>query len=210
MANLRTGIYGSYYGSYWDESTGLTDAEKEVNAKYIHSALSNKGWTIQSIAGTLANMEAESALNPGRWQGGLVGNTSGGYGLVQWTPSTNYTNWCESMGYSDPSEMDNNIARILHELDKGFQWIATSSYNLSFKEFTESTQNPEYLARAFLLNYERPADQSESVQSYRAGLANKWYRYIAGQDPTTPGGGITWGSKRKKYNFVLFGKKAWR
>lgn len=211
MANLRTGIYGNYYGSYFNESTGLTDAEKEVNARYIYSALKRSNWTVQSIAGILGNMEAESALNPGRWQGGLVGNISGGYGLVQWTPSTNYTNWCDLMGYTDPSEMDHNIERILHELDKGFQWIATSSYSFSFKEFTQSTLSPGELAKAFLLNYERPADQSISVQTYRAGLADKWYTFITGQEPIDPGsGGVVSGSNKKKYNFVLFGRKAWR
>ena len=35
MSNLRTGTYGQYYGSYYNESVALGTAEKEQNAHYI-------------------------------------------------------------------------------------------------------------------------------------------------------------------------------
>lgn len=206
MATLRTGTFGFYYGSTFNTSALLTDSEMSVNAKYIYFSLSSKGWTINSISAILGNMQAESSINPGRWQSDDVGNYSLGYGLVQWTPVTKYTDWCSGQGFSDPSEMDNNISRIEYERANGGQWYATDSYNLTFDEFATSSESCEYLARAFLLCYERPGDQSESVQEYRGSLARHWFNYLSGEVPDipippTPGANRT---KKKGYNFILF------
>lgn len=219
MSNLRKGIYGDYYGSYWGESAPLTSAQMEVSAFYIYSALMDKGWTPEAISGLLGNMQHESSINPGRWQSDNVGNTSGGYSLVQWTPSTNYTDWCTSEGRSDPSEMDNAIARILYELENRLQYYATDSYPLSFREFTQNTGSPYDLACAFAWNYERSwtvlygsEEEKEALRQKRGGAAERWYTYLTGLVPTPPGSGgsTTKAKRRKKYNFVLFGRKAWR
>lgn len=205
MATLRTGEFGNYYGSFFDDSEPLSSANQQVNAKYIYSYLFAEGWSINAIAGLLGNMQAESSINPGRWQSDNVGSTSNGYGLVQWTPATKYINWCTNNGYSDPSAMDNNLKRIIYEINNGLQWIATSKYNFSFKEFSKSNKTVSELAKAFLLNYERPADQSSSVQAYRAKLAEQWYTYLTGQAPTQPGS--TSKKKKRKYNFVVFNRR---
>ena len=231
MSNLRTGIYGNYYGSYWGESAPLTQSQMEVSAFYIYSALMDKGWTPQSIAGLLGNAEHESSLNPGRWQNDSVGN-SPGYGLVQWTPYRNYTDWCGEHGLSDPSEMDSAIARIIYELENGLQYIPTSSYPGSFEQFTKSTASPYDLACAFAWNYERSAvvlwgansyeeaqtlteaekeANRERLRQQRGASAEEWYTYLTGKEPTPPGsGGSTETKRRKKYNFILFGRKQWR
>lgn len=207
MSNLRTGTFGNYYGSFKPESEPLSRSEMEVNVKYIYSYLLSKGWTIQSISALCGNLQAESSINPGRWQSDNVGSTSNGYGLVQWTPATKYFEWCSANGITDYSEMDSNLKRILYELENNIQWIATNSYNFSFKEFSTSTDSPSNLAVAFLLNYERPADQSESVQAYRGSLANSWYTYLSGVTPSSPSNGRT--RKRRKFNFILFRRKLW-
>jgi hypothetical protein len=203
MGNLRTGSFGSYYGSYIGGSKPLSFDQMKVNAKYIYSYLINEGWTINAISGMLGNIEAESTMNPGRWQNDNVGVSSLGYGLVQWTPSTKYIDWCTSEGITDSSEMDSNLRRIIYESENNIQWIATSSYNMSFKEFSNSTLSVSELAKAFLLNYERPADQSSEVQNYRAELGLQWYLYLQGSDPESP---TYTPSNRKKrnYNFILF------
>lgn len=207
MANLRQGIFGDYYGSYASESEPLNNTEKEVNALYINSYLRYRGWSANAVAGLLGNMQAESSFNPGRWQSEDIGNTSGGYGLVQWTPATKYFNWCNEQGYSDYSEMDTNLARIIYEVENGLQWIPASSYNLSFEEFTTSTLSVEYLSKAFLLNYERPADQSSSVQEYRASLSVAWYEYLNGEIPSEPEPENPSIPGRKKYKFILFNRR---
>jgi len=205
MANLRQGIYGNYYGSYFSESEPLSTAEMQTNAFYIYSYLSGAGWTDNAIAGILGNMQAESSLNPGRWQSENVGNYSGGYGLVQWTPATNYTDWCNSKGYADPSEMDNNLNRIIYELEHGLQWIATVDYPLSFADFTKSTLSPSILASAFLKNYERAGVE---VESTRQQNANNWYTFLTGLEPGDPIEPEQPTAKKKhKYNFILFNRQ---
>mgnify|MGYP003290614934 CR=1 FL=1 len=206
MSNLRTGSYGNYYGSFYSESVALTREQMSMNAKYIYSALTAAGWSLNAIGAMLGNMQAESSINPGRWQNDTVGSSTLGYGLVQWTPSTKYTEWAAAQGFSDPSEMDANIARITYEVTNNMQWIAKDAYDMTFAEFSVSGLPVAYLAKAFLLCYERPADQSESVQAYRAANAEAWYQELSGTtpEPETP---TTTTRKRKKYNFILFNKR---
>lgn len=193
MATLRTGKYGSYYGSYYDASTPLTSSEMETNALYIYKALVAAGWTLNAISGILGNMVHESSLNPGRWQRDNVGNMSSGYSLVQWTPATNYTDWCAAQGRDDPSEMDNALDRILYELENGLQYYATSGYPESFREFSQSTASPYYLAGAFAWNYERSwtvlygsESEKEALRQRRGGEAEQWYTFLSGETPPTP------------------------
>lgn len=206
----RAGSVGAYYGSPWGASSPCNTVQQQTNAFYIHTYLRARGWTTNAIAGMLGNMQVESSINPGRWQNDDVGNYELGYGLVQWTPPTKYTNWCTENGYDDPSEMDNALNRIIYELASGLQWIPTNSYNMSFGEFATSNLSPSELAKVFLLNYERPADQSTSAQNYRGGLANSWYLYLTGSeppevDPDEPS--IITKAKKRKYNFLLFNRK---
>lgn len=198
---LRDGIYGQYYGNDFASSNSLLVPQMEMNATYIYSALASKGWTVNAVAGMLGNMQAESSINPGRWQSDSVNWLEGGYGLVQWTPTTKYTNWVRENGYADPSEMDANLYRILWEVENNQQWIARSDYSMSFKEFSTSNLTVSELAKAFLLCYERPADQSESVQNYRVSLAEAWYEYLTGVTPIQPSSKTT---RKKGYNWVLF------
>ena len=93
MATLRNGGFGEYYGSLYGESEPLSQSEMEVNATYIYSYLNDMGWTLNSISALLGNLQAESTINPGRWQNENVGSNSNGYGLVQWTPATKYFEW---------------------------------------------------------------------------------------------------------------------
>lgn len=212
MANLRVGKYtGEYYGSYFNESEPLTSEEMHKNAQYIYEVLKYiYGWSGEAIAGMLGNIQAESSINPGRWQGDNV-NVGPAYGLVQWDPFTKYTEWCAEQGFSDPSEMDANIERIIYEVENRIQYYATPDYPESFAEFTTSTQTPYYLACAFAWNYERSAvvlwgteEEQEALRQQRGGNANYWYEYLTGLNPDIP---TPTSNKRKGYNFVLFNKK---
>lgn len=216
MSNLRTGKFGEYYGSFWGESAPLNQTQMEKNAAYIFSYLTYEGWTPQAIAGVLGNMQHESSINPGRWEGDDVGSGPG-YSLVQWTPYTNYTNWCDDQGLSDPSEMDNALARIIYELENGLQYYK-NNYPYTFREFTKSTDSPYTLACAFAFDYERSwvvlygsEAEKEALRQLRGGSAQTWYTYITGQEPSDPddpgGGGSGTTAKRGKFNFVLFGRR---
>jgi hypothetical protein len=169
------------------ESRPLTLSEMTENAEYILGYLLPLGWTRNSICGMLGNMQSESSINPARWQSDDVGNMSGGVGLVQWTPATKYLDWCSANGYVY-QEMDSNLLRIIYEVDNGLQWFATSSYPISFSEFKVSTETPEYLAEAFITNYERPADPTQPL---RQTQARYWWDNLSGTGMITPGGGGT-------------------
>ncbi len=161
----------------------LSEAEKQINASYIASYLMGYGWTLNAVSGILGNIERESTVNPGLWQSLDEGNMSGGFGLVQWTPASNLISWCQNNGLNY-LDIDSQLRRILYELDNGLQYYATDSYPESFEEFTKSTKSPEYLASAFLHNYERAG---VSVEAERQQNARKWYNFLNGNvTPDTP------------------------
>ncbi len=179
----------------------LSEAETKNNAEIVYSVLLGKGWTVNAICGMLGNMQSESGVNPGIWQGLIEGSGGGGgFGLVQWTPWTNFTNWADSHGYA----WDDGNAQLkwIDEVTASFgQWIPTTAYNLSFAEFKQSTQNVEYLASAFLKNFERAGVE---VENERRSQAVTWFNYFKGSDinpdtPDTPG--TT--TKRKKLSKLL-------
>lgn len=163
----------------------LTESQMQNNARYIHQWLRAHGWTLNAIAGLLGNMEQESTINPGIWQSLNEGNTSGGYGLVQWTPATKFLDWCEAKGL-DSTSMDAALTRLEWELANGLQYYPTDNYPLSFSEFKTSRKDPYYLGMAFVHNYERPA----TITEVRGTNAVKWYDYLAqfedGSLPSVP------------------------
>lgn len=159
----------------------LSQAEMENNARYIWNYLGSRGWSMNAVAGMLGNMQPESSINPGIWESLNAGNTSGGFGLVQWTPASKYISWCEERGL-DPADMDSALQRIEYELANGLQYYATSAYPLSFAEFKVSERTPYYLGMAFLANYERPA---VSNQPARGNQAEAWYQFLSELPPPT-------------------------
>ena len=170
----------------------LTMDEMKINARYIYQYFTRKGWTLNAIAGMLGNMQTESTINPAIWQNLDSGNTNLGYGLVQWTPSTNVTSWLIANGYAI-DDIGGQCARIIYELENKLQYYATESYPETFREFSQSTKSPEYLAYAFLNNYERPADRT---QPNRQSQARFWYEYLY-ENGTSDTGGNTKINKHK-------------
>lgn len=175
---------------YYSGNRFLSESEMTVNARFIYDYLTSRGWTGQAVCGMLGNMETESTINPAIWQNLDEGNTSLGFGLVQWTPATKYLNWCDVRGL-DPEKMESALSRILWELANGEQFYATDAYPLTFQQFKVSTASPTYLAMTFLNNYERPADRNQPA---RGQQAEKWYSILSGsegggggsEEPDTP------------------------
>lgn len=145
----------------------LSTVEMTHNAKIASTLLCLYGASAQAIAAMLGNMQAESSINPGAWEN--YAPFQGGYGLVQWTPYTNYSDW---YGAGWENNGDGELARIVFEKDNGLQWIETSEYPMSFNEFWTSTSDSRYLAQVFVKNYERPLDPN---QDYRSDYAEYWY-----------------------------------
>lgn len=192
---------------YNPESRHLTNTEMTVNAKYIYSYLINKGWTKNAIAGILGNMQSESSMNPARWQSDNIGNISGGYGLVQWTPATKFIDWCTARGLNRLS-MDSALKRILEEVATDTQWGANAvkgSPPYNFVGFTHSTESAYTLAVNFLWYYERPASQNSepqdvSVQQERNNNAIHWFETLTGE--IVGGGGYIPTHSLKIFDYV--------
>ena len=160
----------------------LSMTEMQNNADIMYPFFTEHGWTVNAIAAMFGNMQTESTLNPGIWQGLTppdAGQTEVGYGLVQWTPATNFLSWAES-NKRDSGDIIAQLDKILDELANGTQYYPTESYPETFAQFSVSDKTPEYLAQAFLLNYERPADQNQPARSTQA---RKWYNYLSDYDP---------------------------
>lgn len=181
---------------YYSGNRFLSTAEMTVNAQYIYNYLNARGWSKNAICGMLGNMQTESTINPAIWQNLDYGNTELGYGLVQWTPATKYLNWCDENELI-PSQMDSNLKRILYEVENDEQWINS---NMTFYEFTQSTNSAYSLAMLFLSSYERPADPNQPI---RGTQAENWFNTLVDDGENTGGGGYSRTSNMK----LLFLKK---
>lgn len=158
-----------YYGWYCTNVyMSLSSAEKDFNASRAMSYLLREGFTRESASAIIGNMWAESGLSPGQWQGGTP--YSGGYGLVQWTPYTLYSDWAGP-------DWENNgplqMARLMYEKANGLEFYPTAPFNMTFTQFSQSTLSTDYLTEVFEKSYLRPANPD-------ATLANRQYhaRYV--------------------------------
>lgn len=86
------------WGSSWGAGTNA-DACMANNAYLIILYLKALGWSYQSIMALLGNYESESHMDPRNWE--RHGDTTGGFGLPQWTPQTQYQNWAEDIWAAD-------------------------------------------------------------------------------------------------------------
>ena len=162
-----------------------TDQEAQENVLMMMSILAPLGWTINAVAALAGNQYAESAFNPWRWESDTV-NTARGYGLFQYTPATKYIDSSIAAGYTGfqpnypmgAGGQDDGTAQLLfmhNNVDGGY--IRTNAYPLTMEQFRTSTQDPGYLALAWLYNYERPADPSATAAE-RAAQARWWYDWL--------------------------------
>lgn len=215
----------------------LTESEQQLNARYIWQYLGSKrddkeGWSLNAVAALLGNMQAESSINPGRYEAYTYNESSSlwlgpnptqseiatwlekyksakgrypGFGLTQWT-STGATSWSQhklvswcSTNNLDPADIDSQLKRIEWEAENGQQWYGfeqdRKDYPISFKDFTTSTEEPEWLAAAFLLRYEIPGNRYDYVKA-RGENARRWYDFLL---PYAPGFGPTF----KAINFKV-------
>ena len=160
-----TGHTGNYY---------LSEAERADNAKLIYQILTGYGWSKNAICATLGNLEQESTLSPGIRQ--IYGS---GFGLAQWTPGSNYTNWAAKNGYDDAS-IEGQLLFLNWTMRSDCpteykMWYRTSSFNLTYEEFICSTQPVTYLTEAFMREYERPGTPH---LDRRVAYAERWYGYF--------------------------------
>lgn len=166
----------------------LSIGEMQNNAAIVFDYLLGKGWSVEAVSGLLGNVQKESTINPAIWQD-LTVNPSMGYGLVQWTPSTNITSWLTENGY----DLDDGTAQLLWidtETVPTGQWIETDNFPISFEEFKHSKDTPENLSYAFMYNFERPKDKEQPERKVNARYWYDWYNnlYVPPDNPPSTGG----------------------
>ena len=165
----------------YDTNAYLTQDQMAVNAQYILDFFTSHGWTKNSVCGMLGNMQSESSINFGIYESLDSSSSTNGFGLVQWTPNTKYFDWASANGYGS-DHVNGELQRILWEVANNEQWISTSTYPMTFQEFTQSTDTAYNLAMVFIKNYERPANPDQPI---RGTQADYWYNNLTGG-----GGGI--------------------
>lgn len=182
----------------WNSSNRpLTQIEMEANATMIRKFFVERlGWSVNAVAAMLANMQAESTINPGRWESGEVMGDGNGVGLVQWTPWTKLYEWVENTYGSGTSPLDGNVQceRIKWEFEHHQQWIYVDwgpiydgegnliGYQIPGMEWADwihSELDVYYLAQVFTTCYERP---KEVWQPWRWEQAEKWLEYLGGEN----------------------------
>lgn len=176
----------------WISRNGfLGEDEMKENARLVYECLTEEGFSDSAIAAILGNMECESTINPGIWEG--LQPYIGGYGLVQWTPYEKYSDWA---GEDWQNNGERECMRIAFEFREGIQYYPTSDYPITAAEFKESNESPETLAGAWMYNYERP--WSYDTEWYRAERARYWYsliptwRHEKEPEPEKGKGGTVW------------------
>ncbi len=161
----------------------LSQSEMENNAEIIYYYFISCGWTINAIAAMCGNMQAESTINPGLWEG--LSPYNGGYGLVQWTPYTKYSNWA---GNDWDTDHDLQLDRIRYELLNGLQWdpargdneTGSNTFYQTFQDFTQSTLSPSILANQWCYKYEYPATRPQPI---RGTYSDQWYQFFSSLPP---------------------------
>ena len=183
------------YGAYDRESN-----EAFENAICVLNLLTDLGWTLQAMCAVYGNIEAESGYNFWRWEGDNVPSASGshlsGYGFPQFTPARKYiesqyawantgfgphfSDWQGSL-YDGDSQLRFIDGHADYSTDNPY-----TDYHITYDEFKHGQYTPEFLAKAWLHNYERPFNQSTVVENYRASIARYWYDKLVGYTPDTP------------------------
>lgn len=160
----------------------FTQAQMEHNASEFYSYFHAYGATLESICGMLGNIQQESTINPGIKQGA---STSLGWGLIQWTPSSVLTEWCDTYGYTwydGNAQCDRIVAEGEAIKGAGGTWLPTSEYPYSWNEFIALT-NVNEATYAYLKERERAG--TEMIEN-RLKYANAWYTYLSGKPTPTP------------------------
>lgn len=187
-------------------STVVTPPDQPTNVikgsaeKTIWNFLKGKGLNDYAVAGIMGNLYAESGLLANNLQNsyekklGYTDTTyttaidngkynnfvrdSAGYGLAQWTY------WSRKEGLLNyAKKTKKSIGDITMQLE--FLW--TEMQSSAYKKMMTTLKSATSVRQAsdvFLLDFERPASQTESVKKTRAGYGESYYKKNADADKT--------------------------
>lgn len=180
-----------------------------TNEERIWNFLKDKGLSDHGAAGLMGNLYAESALNPHNLQNtyekklGYTDDTytaavdsgsytnfvrdSAGYGLAQWTywsRKEGLLAYVRGLGAS-VGDLEAQLGYLFKELSEGYTGLLAT---------LKTATSVRTASDAVLTKYERPADQSASVQAKRASYGENYLTKYAGgsgsQQEPVKGGNI--------------------
>lgn len=192
-------------GSETSSSTVKPETVSDVEST-IWNYLKNKGLNDYGIAGMMGNLFAESGLKATNLQNtyenklGFTDDSyttavdngsytnfvkdSAGYGLAQWTY------WSRKQGLLQFAQSQKkSIGSLSMQLD--YLYKELSEGYKSVLSTLKSATSVLQASNAVLLNFERPANQSESVQAKRAGYGQKYYDKFASKSSNSPSNSVT-------------------
>lgn len=167
-----------------------------MSVKELFEFYVSVGMTPEGAAGLLANIKAESNFNPKNLQNsynkklnmtdeeytaGVDNGTytnfvkdAAGYGLAQWTYWTRKQNLLK---YAK----DNGFSIGDMKMQASYLFWEISGYGTLFR-FLKNTNDPELASDRVMVEYERPADQSERAKATRRKYAREIYAecYLSG------------------------------
>lgn len=166
-----------------------------TNEERIWNFLKDKGLSDHGAAGLMGNLYAESALNPRNLQNtyekklGLTDDAytaavdsgsytnfvrdSAGYGLAQWTywsRKEGLLAYVKAAGAS-VGDLESQLGYLFKELSEGYTGLLAT---------LKTATSVRTASDAVLTKYERPADQSASVQEKRASYGEGYLTKYAG------------------------------
>lgn len=179
------------------KNEALTDSEMKNNADLVIKNFKELAINAKTIVSVLANMQAESTINPGRYEGGV----GPGYGLIQWTPKTALIEHASNMGISDYENGDNQLAVAISEITgnpaTNNSWYTTEAFispyypsgatpdmiGITGQQFLENSMgwSPEKLTILYMCARLRPSyDPDVNHATTRIEYAKQWADYVPG------------------------------
>ena len=172
------------YNNYWIASDQyLNQQHRDENAKLVWDYLTALGWTPQSVAGILGNMDVESSMNPALIEGRgyhtlptnatvLAITTQTGVGLVQWTGTTPTAPAGQKLASfairynKEWYDGELQCFRLEREYDTDLQFDHGTVDGVSYdwQVYTTSTETPEQLAKVWQTLYERGGTDTQTRQ----------------------------------------------
>ncbi len=178
------------------------------NAEKIWNFLTAAGLNVFGAAGLMGNLFAESGLRPDNLQNsyerklGMTDdgytksvddgsyanfvNDKAGYGLAQWTYRSRKQGLLEFARSKKKSigDLETQLQFLYKELSESYKPVLN---------VLKSATSVRAASNAVLLNFERPEDQSASVQAKRAGYGQGYFEKYAGSKTMVQNGGSIMG-----------------
>ena len=135
-----------------------------ANAEKVWTGLKAQGFTDESAAGILGNLQQESGIEPTRKQGG----GGPGRGIMQWTVNQRWatlTSWAQGKNMNP------------EDLDTQFQFMVKEMHDYGIYDRQRVITNIEEAVKYFHDTMEKSADKSMSVRNgYAHGFYNTYHK----------------------------------